>query len=164
MGFFQLTVMLLGINHGLHDSTKIVRGYNNGQRYVLAVMPTMLGAYDGRAVLLIPEAAEAFNEMTIAAAKDGHFIKPNWGYRTNREQREMKRKTGKIAADPGHSDHQRGLAVDINGCIDRSRKNKKTQLFYWLKRNAATYGFYDTVSHEAWHWSYKPLTNLISQN
>jgi LAS superfamily LD-carboxypeptidase LdcB len=54
-------------------------------------------------------------------------------------------------ARPGHSMHERGLAVDFtsNGRLITSRGSTG---FRWLKANASRYGFYNLPS-EPWHWS-----------
>lgn len=54
-------------------------------------------------------------------------------------------------ARPGHSMHERGLAIDFtaNG---RAIISRNTDAFQWLAKNAAKYGFYNLPS-EPWHWS-----------
>ena len=54
-------------------------------------------------------------------------------------------------ARPGHSMHERGLAIDFtaNG---RAITSRNTAAFKWLAANAAKYGFYNLPS-EPWHWS-----------
>jgi hypothetical protein len=48
---------------------------------------------------------------------------------------------------PGRSMHEKGLAIDFDGCGSRS-----TRCFQWLKANAAAYGLINLPS-EPWHWS-----------
>ena len=52
-------------------------------------------------------------------------------------------------ARPGHSMHERGLAIDFN-C--NGGKMEGSGCFTWLKQNASKYGFYNLRS-EPWHWS-----------
>ena len=54
-------------------------------------------------------------------------------------------------ARPGHSMHERGLAIDFtaNG---RAIISRNTDAFQWLAKNASKYGFYNLPS-EPWHWS-----------
>ena len=52
-------------------------------------------------------------------------------------------------ARPGHSMHERGLAIDFN-C--NGGKMEGSGCFTWLKQNASEYGFYNLRS-EPWHWS-----------
>lgn len=61
--------------------------------------------------------------------------------------------TGAKAARPGASNHGWGLACDIN-----MRRNGgayyTSATYYWLRDNAAKYGFKNDVSGEDWHWTY----------
>ena len=50
-------------------------------------------------------------------------------------------------ARPGHSMHERGLAVDFANCASRS-----TACYQWLSTNASRYGLFNLPS-EPWHWS-----------
>lgn len=69
-------------------------------------------------------------------------------------------------AAPGYSNHQTGIAVDLQPIVNGKRfinstkrlhrKNwRKTWLWTWLIDNAATYGFYQNKNiNEPWHWEY----------
>jgi hypothetical protein len=54
-------------------------------------------------------------------------------------------------ARPGHSMHERGLAVDftLDGALIGTRSNRG---YVWLAANAARFGLYNLPS-EPWHWS-----------
>ena len=66
-----------------------------------------------------------------------------------------------IVARPGTSEHNTGLALDIN-CANDSFENTAT--FRWLNENAEKYGFIMRYSaekqsitgviHESWHWRF----------
>jgi D-alanyl-D-alanine carboxypeptidase len=66
-----------------------------------------------------------------------------------------------IVARPGTSEHNTGLALDIN-CANHSFAN--TKAFKWLQENAADYGFImryaedkqekTGVIYESWHWRF----------
>jgi D-alanyl-D-alanine carboxypeptidase len=70
-------------------------------------------------------------------------------------------KAATIVARPGTSEHNTGLALDIN-CANHSFE--KTAAFKWLKENAENYGFIMRYSaekqaitgviHESWHWRF----------
>jgi len=70
-------------------------------------------------------------------------------------------KAATIVARPGTSEHNTGLALDIN-CANHSFEN--TAAFKWLKENAENYGFIMRYSaekqaitgviHESWHWRF----------
>ena len=54
-----------------------------------------------------------------------------------------------LAAKPGRSNHQSGIAFDI--ALAGADGNP---VYEWLKRNAAAHGFIRTVNKEPWHWEY----------
>eukprot|EP00163_Fabomonas_tropica_P010922 TRINITY_DN2126_c0_g1_i1.p1 TRINITY_DN2126_c0_g1~~TRINITY_DN2126_c0_g1_i1.p1 ORF type:complete len:514 (+),score=122.66 TRINITY_DN2126_c0_g1_i1:133-1674(+) len=96
----------------------------------------------------------AFLHMRDAAQADGTDLYLNSGFRTNQEQTYLYNcyinkncNGGNLAAKPGTSQHQNGIALDI-------RMNPGN--YAWLRHNAAKYGFTRTVSSENWHWEYHP--------
>ena len=95
--------------------------------------------------------AEMFLRMKEEAAKDGITLRINSGFRTMEEQVRLYAKyksgTGNLAAKPGYSNHQNGIALDIG--------NKPKENVYWLRRNAKRFGFYERVKTEDWHWEYE---------
>ncbi len=116
------------------------------------------------------EAANAFMEMSDAATLDNIIIKNASAYRTYKYQTTLYNnyveRDGKTAADtysarPGFSEHQTGLATDINQ-IDNSFEN--TDAFKWLQKNAYKYGFIlrfpkdkediTGYQYEPWHYRY----------
>ncbi|WP_434384855.1 peptidoglycan-binding protein [Melittangium boletus] len=100
------------------------------------------------------DAAAAFNRMHAAAARAGINLHVNSGFRSMAEQQELYRKylngTGNLAAKPGYSNHQGGIAVDINV------GGTGTSTYKWLAAHGAEYGFKRTVPSEPWHWEYRP--------
>lgn len=56
------------------------------------------------------------------------------------------------AAKPGASNHQNGIAFDID--VTGGDGN---EVYDWLKLHAPDFGFVRTVSGEPWHWEYAPL-------
>lgn len=100
------------------------------------------------------DAALAFLRMQGAAQKAGVSLVVNSGFRTMEEQRVLHQKylsgTGNLAATPGYSNHQGGIAVDI------ATGGTSTPIYTWLVTNAARYGFKRTVESEPWHWEYRP--------
>lgn len=116
------------------------------------------------------EAAEAFMEMSDAATLDNIIIKNasayrSYQYQVNLYDRYVER-DGQDAADtysarPGFSEHQTGLATDINQ-IDNGFED--TDAFRWLQDNAYKYGFIlrfpkdkeniTGYQYEPWHYRY----------
>ena len=118
------------------------------------------------------EAAEHFRQMVDGAKADGIKIFSRNAYRTEAIQNTYYsgyvRDAGKAAADtysarPGHSEHQVGLAVDIN-TASLSSHFENTAEYAWLVEHCAEYGFilrylpgkqYITgYVYEPWHYRY----------
>ena len=74
---------------------------------------------------------------------------------------EAEDKAATVVARPGTSEHNTGLALDIN-CANSSFE--KTKAYKWLEKNAENYGFImryrkdkqekTGVIHESWHWRF----------
>ena len=96
--------------------------------------------------------AAAFERMRDAAAKDGVHLQLNSGFRSMEEQQHLynlyKSGRGNLAAYPGHSNHQSGIAVDINVVSDAA--------YNWMHKHGPSFGFRRTVPSEPWHWEYLP--------
>jgi hypothetical protein len=56
-----------------------------------------------------------------------------------------------LAARPGFSNHQNGIALDID-----VGGSKDTAIYKWLCANATSFGFVRTVNGEPWHWEFDP--------
>lgn len=100
------------------------------------------------------DAAEAFRSMKAAAAADGIDLGLNSAFRSHDEQKDLYAKylngTGNLAARPGYSNHEGGIAVDI------PTGGTGTAVYRWLADNAGNFGFVRTVPSEPWHWEYHP--------
>ena len=119
------------------------------------------------------DAYDAFISMFKDAKKEDVTLIINSSYRSYADQEETYTKyntwygeeeTNKLAAKPGFSEHQTGLAVDIQ-TYNSNRKNfEETTAFKWLQDNAYKYGFilrypknkeYLTgYDYESWHYRY----------
>ena len=101
------------------------------------------------------ETLEAYLELAQAAKNENVEISVTSGFRTYAKQQQLyqryKNGTGNLAATPGSSNHQNGIAFDLNtGGFDGS------PVYDWMKKNATSYGFIRTVNKEHWHWEYRP--------
>ncbi len=92
--------------------------------------------------------AHAFLKMQAAAQSAGVELSLTSGFRTMAEQSHLYQcfknqscNNGNIAALPGYSNHQNGLALDLSTSS-------------WLTRNASRFGFARTVPKEAWHFEF----------
>ena len=119
---------------------------------------------------LTQEFLSNFNTMKSAASNEGVYFDVFSGYRSYNTQRSTYQgwvnQDGQAAADtysarPGHSEHQSGLAADINGYGVRFEESKATE---WLASNAYKYGFIlrypqgkqgvTGYKYESWHFRY----------
>lgn len=118
-------------------------------------------------------------EMRAAAAGDGVYLGIGSAYRSAAEQEAVFNeavsgfaaqgdtrdvaigKAGRIAALPGHSEHETGLAIDFSLDGDMG---KQAEMWDWLGGNAWEYGFIlrypegkeriTGCSYEPWHYRY----------
>ena len=115
-------------------------------------------------------AASFFKKMSDAAKKEGISIYNVSGYRSFNTQKSLynsyvnrdgKEKADTYSARAGTSEHQTGLASDINS-VSSSFEN--TSAFKWLKNNSYKYGFIlrypkgkefiTGYMYEPWHFRY----------
>ena len=130
---------------------------------------------------LDPRAASAFMQMQTDALKAGIRLFGISDYRSYNYQKQVyagwKATYGTdadlISARPGHSEHQLGLAIDVNS-LDYTFEN--TAEGKWLKEHCADYGFiirypsfeakkYTGYSYEPWHIRYlgKSLARKVTE-
>lgn len=119
---------------------------------------------------LTSAADDAFTELKSAAAAQGLTIWNQSGYRSyetqerlynNYVQRDGKDEADTYSARPGHSEHQTGLAIDLNSI---SMDFENTSEFAWVSKNCYRYGFIirypkgkESVTgyqYEPWHLRY----------
>ena len=140
------------------------------------------------------EAAEAFLSMQAAAAKDGVDVRMQSGYRSVSYQKKLyddktqyyrnkglseaaaREKAAAIVNPPGCSEHNCGLAADLNSpehtTLDTGFAD--TAAFRWLCENAEHYGFIlrypkeaesvTGITYEPWHWRYVGPENAALLN
>lgn len=110
---------------------------------------------------LVAAAAAAFDRLSrLRAAQSGQPLCVTDSYRDYAGQVAVFQTKPSLAATPGRSQHGWGLAVDLCGGAERS----DSEMFRWLKQNAASFGFRhpdwaepDGSRPEPWHWEYSPV-------
>ena len=131
------------------------------------------------------EAALNFEEMCLEARKQGYKIIAVSSYRSYFYQEELynyyvrtlgEKKALEASAKPGHSEHQTGLVIDIEGSIGKYSDFETTEEFIWMKENAYKYGFIlrypknkkniTGFKYEPWHYRYvgKDVAKIIHEN
>lgn len=122
-----------------------------------------------------PDAQAAFDKMQAAAAKEGLNIYISSGFRSydyqsglydRYVQRSGKAEADRYSARPGHSEHQTGLAFDLNS-IDMTFAD--TDECAWVNEHCAEYGFIirypqgsESITgymYEPWHLRYLGTEN-----
>lgn len=112
----------------------------------------------------------AFNNMKNDAAKEGLSLRIISGFRSYASQKSVYNnyvaRDGRAAADrysarPGHSEHQTGLAIDINSLYQSFENTNEGK---WLTNNSYKYGFIlrypkngegiTGYMYEPWHFRY----------
>jgi hypothetical protein len=149
-----MVVSGVSLNGSVKACSHDEKPYPNGHLPASALCP-LLG-YPEQS--LRPSAAAAFNAMSLAYERDtGHLICVADSYRSFAEQVSVKAERGKWAAQPGTSEHGRGLAVDLCGGIE----DFGSAAHLWMRQNAPLYGWYHPdwaeptgALPEPWHWQY----------
>jgi LAS superfamily LD-carboxypeptidase LdcB len=126
---------------------------------------------DGRVLSLQKEAQEQFDKMRADALKSGINIYIVSGYRSYAVQNQIfnnyklndPKGAETYSARPGYSEHQTGLAADLNSA-SASANFQNTKEYAWLTANAHKYGFIlrypkgkewiTGYIFEPWHWRY----------
>lgn len=124
-------------------------GYVKGQQVVVDLV-----AIDVQGHKLRWDAAMAFEAMRTRAFDSGVVLIVNRAFATFEEQERLyqlyQAGRGNLAAEPGWSNHQGGIAVDIESA------GGTNAAFEWLTAHGKDFGFRRTVSSEPWHWEYRP--------
>lgn len=89
--------------------------------------------------------ARALRQAMEEARKQGIKVNIASAFRTRAEQEYLyKTKPAGIAAPPGYSNHERGIAYDLSGDLDK------------FEKIVERYGFARPLGHEPWHFTYQP--------
>ncbi len=130
-----------------------------------------------------------YKEMHDAAEKENIHIWISSGYRNSEKQQKLYNseieafsrtglsyddavsKASKSVARPGYSEHNTGLAIDVNGVLDNF---DETKAFKWMQQHAKEYGFVlrypkdkqeiTKIKYEPWHYRYVGVANAIKMD
>jgi hypothetical protein len=153
----------------------VVRAYGNGKIPDELLLPCGI-----RSFKMIEPAARACRAMVAAAAAEGVLLDATGTYRSYDQQvalftsRYTKSATGgktkkwngvtyyqkpgvAMAATPGTSNHGLGVTADLaerTAAGQLQSVGEKT--LRWLAANGPSFGFWNSVKSEAWHWPYFP--------
>ena len=109
--------------------------------------------------------------MANAAAKDGITLQIRSGFRSMEEQTRLYNerknpavaKEKGVAAEPGTSNHQSGIALDLDVKMHKSDyiAGRRSAEYLWLEKYGSEFGFDHAEGakvNEPWHWTHLPKT------
>ena len=147
--------------------------YSLGEGYVPNNLTKIDSRYSSSDRYMQKDATEAFNELAKAAQKEGYTIRAVSTYRSYSYQNGLYtryasqdgiEKADTYSARAGHSEHQTGLAVDVDNAKLSYTSFGNSKEFAWMKENAYKYGFIlrytkenewiTGYKDEPWHYRY----------
>lgn len=180
-----VAVVNVGANHDWYTNTKET-DLSKGNLILANKFYRLSDSYDssnmvkvsiqhsfGENQMLTSETYDAFKEMFNAALDEGLKLVINSSFRSFEEQEatyeEIKNRYGEAeanrrAAKPGYSEHQTGMAIDIQTFGSTGETFEDFDEFKWLQNNAHKYGFIlrypkgkefiTGYEYESWHYRY----------
>lgn len=157
---------------GTTDLGEETEAYSDGKRYTIRLCSipgfTSRSGEDSGVVRVNSTASSNWFNLYNAAKADGINLTANYSFRSMARQeyyyncyQTKSCNNGAVAAKPGHSNHQMGLAVDID--INSAGKDPtltscqanpgRWPVYQWLATNASRFGMDAKVAGECWHWS-----------
>ena len=179
-----ITYVNIGLDQEFYTNTKPTSFLNSNQilvnkyhyvdqNYVpdnLVALPT---TYAKSGISLVEEAKTALESLMAAAQAEGYRLHVTSAYRSYDYQQNLYDRyvaqDGKEAADTysaraGSSEHQTGLAVDLDNTKSDYTLFEQTPEYTWMQDNASKYGFIlrfpkgkESITgyqFEAWHYRY----------
>ncbi|MDZ7744473.1 MAG: D-alanyl-D-alanine carboxypeptidase family protein [Candidatus Saccharibacteria bacterium] len=148
------------------DDLGTATGYNNGDAYTIRLcsIPGFTSEWPGEEFIRINSTVSGnWLNLFQAARTDGIDLQAVNSFRSMERQQVLYDRylagRGNLAAQPGHSNHQLGFAVDIvmddRGLnLEQCRANAaQYPIFSWLRDNSSDFGIEANVPDECWHWS-----------
>lgn len=132
--------------------------------------------YSKEGIYLVEEARDNFYKLVDKAKEEGLTIRAISAYRGYTYQKRLYdkyveadgvNKADTYSARPGFSDHQTGLAIDVDNTISSFENFTNTREYQWMLDNSYKYGFIlrypsgkesiTTYQFESWHYRYVGL-------
>ena len=136
----------------------------------------MTTPYSKEGIYLVEEARDNFYKLVDKAKEEGLTIRAISAYRGYTYQKRLYdkyveadgvNKADTYSARPGFSDHQTGLAIDVDNTISSFENFTNTKEYQWMLDNSYKYGFIlrypsgkesiTTYQFEPWHYRYVGL-------
>lgn len=147
--------------------------YSLSKDYVPNNLETIDSNFSSGNKQMVKEAKEAFEQMAKDAKTEGYNIRAVSTYRSYQYQENLysnyvkadgTEKADTYSARAGSSEHQTGLAVDVDNITLSYTSFGKTKEYEWMQQNAYKYGFILRYTKEAefitgykeepWHYRY----------
>lgn len=172
----------IGLDHEFYTNTKEVTEYSlnmlvNKYHYVNSTyIPSDLvdlTEYTVAGMQMVNEAKVAFTKMAKDAESEGYKIRAISTYRSYSFQKDLynsyvkndsKERADTYSARPGYSEHNTGLAVDVDNITKIYTNFGTTEEYKWMQKNAYKYGFIQRYTEEnkditgyiveEWHYRY----------
>ncbi|MCL1802650.1 MAG: M15 family metallopeptidase [Eubacteriaceae bacterium] len=149
------------------SETNILILVNNGSKLPEGFAPNL--AEQG--ILIDKAAFDDFVKLREAARSEKIYLMVDSAYRTASEQEKMYQELGAgVAARPGYSEHQTGLAIDFS--YQGQSAADTNRMWGWLSENAYKYGFIlrypqgkeaiTGFSYEPWHYRYVGVEHAVN--
>ena len=165
---------LVNSTHPVPDNwTVTLKELSNGRKIDERIYPDLQAMFDAaRAAGLTPKVNTAYR--TYEDQKDMLVTKYRQQRNSGLSHADAQAAALKWASYPGYSEHQLGLAVDINSSDQENCSNDR--VWDWMKRNCQDYGFIwrypgvksdiTGISNEDWHFRYvgKEAATYIMSN
>lgn len=191
-----VTRVNIGLDQPYYTNTKETNNLNKtyilvnkylfmSTNYIPDNLETINQKYTNGTKQLVNEAKIKFEEMAKKAMTDGYIIRAISAYRSYEYQNILYNKyvnqdgidvADTYSARPGYSEHQTGLAVDIDNSKTDYTKFEETNEFNWMQENAHKYGFIlrypkgkeniTGYTYESWHYRYvgEKIATYIKEN
>ena len=136
----------------------------------------MTTPYSKEGIYLVEEARDNFYKLVDKAKEEGLTIRAISAYRGYTYQKRLYDKYVEVdgvnkadtySARPGFSDHQTGLAIDVDNTVSSFENFTNTKEYQWMLDNSYKYGFIlrypsgkesiTTYQFESWHYRYVGL-------
>ena len=136
----------------------------------------MTTPYSKKGIYLVEEARDNFYKLVDKAKEEGLTIRAISAYRGYTYQKRLYdkyveadgvNKADTYSARPGFSDHQTGLAIDVDNTTSSFENFTNTKEYKWMLDNSYKYGFIlrypsgkeniTTYQFESWHYRYVGL-------
>ena len=183
--FYTKDINLFGNNYYKHIKTitepdiylvLVNKEYKLPENYVPSKLELISNEFANENKYLREEARIAFETLSKNAKELGYRIIAVSTYRDYEYQNKLYNMyveekgldyADKCSARPGHSEHQTGLAVDVEGSNHDYDEFENSKEFIWMKENAYKYGFIlrypkgkekiTGFKYEPWHYRYVGL-------